>query len=91
MQRPKIYSLFDDPTFGLDMIDCDTGLVITEQEDCALYAIVVFEDRVEAYVNICDDEAPYRNYMGEGVAATEEEAKKLAMEALHRQAYDCII
>lgn len=90
MQRPKIYDLLDDPQYGVDAVDLDTGLVFTKQKDCALYAIIVFHDRTEAYLNICDEEEPFRNILGKGIGTTKEEAQKQAMIDLHRQAYASI-
>lgn len=86
--KSLLEDLFVDENFGIDSTSMDTGVMMNEYNDLLVYMILEYNDRVEVYLELDDeDEPPYRNIMAKGIAGTVEAAKKIAVENLHKQAY----
>jgi hypothetical protein len=89
-RKSKLIALFDDEHFGTNAIDTEAGIMVNEYDDGVYYLIFTFADRVEVYLNLYDEEAPYRNFLGEGAAEEIEVAKAHAVADLNKQAYSNI-
>ncbi|MFJ8264782.1 hypothetical protein [Peribacillus asahii] len=85
--KSKLIELYDDEFFGTEAIDGEAGIMINEYNEVVDFLILTFEDRIEVYLNLYDEEAPYRNILAKGVAAEIEEAKDRAIANLNRQVY----
>ena len=86
-RKSKLQSLLDDEYFGVGLIDVKWGVLMDDFDDAAIFVVFIFHDRVEAYFNLYDEEAPYRNYLGKGVAEDIETAKEYALADLDRQVH----
>ncbi|WP_394136871.1 hypothetical protein [Cytobacillus oceanisediminis] len=90
--KSKLEVLTDDERFGTEAIDCETGIMINKYNDVVTYLFMEYEGYFEVYLSIQDDEneAPYRDILAEGIAATLEEAKSIAFKNLNEMAYSNI-
>ncbi|WP_409290633.1 hypothetical protein [Peribacillus sp. SCS-37] len=79
--------LDDDEEFAVDFVTVE----INEYTDMIEFLFFTFEDRAEVYFCLYDDgEAPFRNILGKGTAATIDEAAQLAKADLDKQAYSIL-
>ncbi|HWK21644.1 MAG TPA: hypothetical protein VNS08_01310 [Ureibacillus sp.] len=86
-RKSKLLSLLDDEYFAVGLIEVKWGVLIDDFDDAAIFVVFIFRDRVEAYFSLYDEEAPYRNYLGKGVAEDIETAKEYALADLDRQVH----
>jgi len=86
-RKSKLLSLLDDEYFAVGLVDVKAGVILDEFDDVVTFLILVFYDRVEAYLSLYDDEAPYHDYLAKGVAEDVETAKEYAFADLDRQVH----
>jgi len=85
--KSKLLSLLDDEYFTVGLIDVKWGILMDDFDDPVIFMIFIFYDRVEAYFSLYDEEVPYHNYLGKGVAEDIETAKEYALTDLDRQVH----
>jgi len=86
--KTKLEALFDDENFATDAISSDAGLMINQYNEVVHYLILEYQGFFHVYLNLFDDEEPFRNLLSEGIALTLEEAQEIAVNNLNEMAYE---
>ncbi|WP_028392734.1 hypothetical protein [Bacillus cihuensis] len=93
--KTQLEKLVEDESFGVGALDSETGIMINKHKDAIDFIFLFFEDRVEVYLNLYDENEDSsaiigRDYLAVGIGETLEEAKSNAVLELDRQAYSNI-
>lgn len=86
--KSKLVALYDDENFATDAINGDVGLIVNQYNEVVNYLILEYQGFFHVYLNLFDDEEPFRNILSEGIATTLDEAKEIAANNLNEMAYE---
>ncbi|RID85007.1 hypothetical protein D1970_10590 [Mesobacillus zeae] len=81
--KSKLEALFDDKNFSVGVKDCETGVMINEHQDLVTYMFLFYQDSVEVFLSVFDEDVPYgRDILAKGAADTLDDAVALALDKL---------
>ena len=83
LMRMKLFDLLTDDNFATDSISTDAGILVTQNEDVVYYLYLEYEGFFMVYLNLFDEEVPFRNILSEGIALTLEKAMQIAIKNLN--------
>ena len=86
--KSKLVALYDDEEFATDAINSDVGLMVNQYNEVVNYLILEYQGFFHVYLNLFDEEEPFRNILSEGIAPTLEEAQVIAVNNLNEMAYE---
>ena len=82
--KPKIFELFEDENFGVDALEYETGIMLYDSLPVD-FLMMRNESGWDVYLNLYDDEPPYRNILVKGSARNLEDAKSIATQKLDEE------
>ena len=62
--------------------------MINEYSDVINYLILEYPGLFTVYLNLWDDEEPYRNILADGIAIKLEDAKEIALKNINEMIYE---
>jgi len=77
----KLALLLQSADFPIDYVNFETGLMVHPSGEVLTFVWLEYEDYYHVYLNLCDEEEPYRDILIDGTGATLEEAQDNAVES----------
>jgi hypothetical protein len=70
------------------IVKAEINIIFNEFKDCIEIGVYYLVDgSIKTFATLCDEGYPWRDYTGVGVALTERESVRLALEDLYCQIY----